>query len=537
LTSGGASMNETPKQAAARLTEHVRRAGFEPIALHVYHDESGEPIYWKPRLKHPHPSSISEETRRRLGVHDDKWMRPMKVNGHGFELGEPKFEKGKKPIYNLHLLNKSPGGRVWIVEGELKADRLSKLGILTTTSGGASSAEGADWTVLQGREVVIWPDNDEAGRGYAGQLGQILLDLACRVSCLDVDKLGLPEKGDVVDWLERHPEATAGEIEALPRIAAAVSMPQSLRTLQLGEFLRLEIPVPAQLLSPLISKQSLSMVYAWRGVGKTWFGLGLAYAIASGGQFMRWQAPKPSRVLYLDGEMPANALQKRLATIVNGGEHEPEEGFFNLVTPDLCGNLVPDLATKEGQAVVDSLIASCNADFVVVDNLSCWVRSGGNENDADSWRPMSEWLLRNRSRGLAILLIHHSGKSGQQRGTSKKEDILDLSLELRRPPDYEPEQGAAFVVEFKKSRHLSGQDAEPFEARLGVDQHGRPTWTITAVKESTYDRVVELANLQLSQKDIAEELGIHKSNVSRHWNKAVEVGDIKVKGDRNGPAT
>ncbi len=297
----------------------------------------------------------------------------------------------------------------------------------------------------------------------------------------------------------------------------------------LGDFLAREIPVPEMLLDPIITRQSLSMVYAWRGVGKTWFGLGCAYAIASGGKFLSWTAPKSRRVLYLDGEMPAAALQKRLALIVAGSETEAPVDFFKLVTPDLCGGLVPDLATLEGQAEIDAIIANTKAEFIVIDNLSCWIRSGGAENEAEGWRAIQEWLLRHRSMGRAILLVHHAGKGGAQRGTSKREDILDLSLELRRPPAYEPEQGAAFVVEFKKSRHLTGKDAEAFEASLTIDANDKTAWAVTAAKQSTYDRVVELAGLGLTQKDIADELGVNKSSVSRHWNKAVEIGAIKPK--------
>ncbi len=302
-----------------------------------------------------------------------------------------------------------------------------------------------------------------------------------------------------------------------------------LAVVSLGDFLELEIPIPEMLLDPIITRQSLSMVYAWRGVGKTWFGLGCAYAIASGGKFLGWTAPKSRRVLYLDGEMPAAALQKRLALIVAGSETEAPADFFKLVTPDLCGGLVPDLATLEGQAEIDKLIAETDAAFIVIDNLSCWIRSGGAENEAEGWRALQEWLLRHRSAGRAIQLVHHAGKGGAQRGTSKREDVLDLSLELRRPPSYEPEQGAAFVVEFKKSRHLTGKDAESFEASLTTDADGKTTWATTTATQSTYDRVVELANLGLTQKEIADELEVNKSSVSRHWNKAVEAGSIKPK--------
>lgn len=315
------------------------------------------------------------------------------------------------------------------------------------------------------------------------------------------------------------------------RTQAATARPVNGATLcavTLEDFLALEIPIPESILGKLVTASWLGLVYSWRGIGKTWFSLGCAYAVASGGTFLRWTAPKPRRVLYLDGEMPAAALQRRLASIAAGSEAEATPDFFKLVTPDLCGGLVPDLSTVTGQAAIDSLIESSDAELIVVDNLSCWVRSGV-ENEAESWCVMAEWLLRHRSSGRAILLVHHAGKGGAQRGTSKKEDILDVSLDLRRPPTYEPEHGAAFAVEFKKSRHLTGDDAESFEAALTVNKDGAAQWSMTALKESTYARVVELAKLGLTQKEIAEELDINKSNVSRHWRKAVEGGEINPK--------
>jgi len=83
---------------------------------------------------------------------------------------------------------------------------------------------------------------------------------------------------------------------------------------------------------------------------------------------------------------------------------------------------------------------------------------------------------------------------------------------------------------------MTGNQAEPFEACLTTDERGEAVWTMTAVKESTFDRVVDLAGLGLSQKEIAEELEIHKSNVSRHWNKAVEQGLITPKRGHGDPS-
>lgn len=197
-------MTETHKEAAKRLAGPMLDKGFKPVALHTYTDESGGPLYWRIRCKHPDTL--------------EKWIRPMKLNGHGYELGEPNFPNGK-PLYALHRIASDPAAVVWIMEGEQKADALNKLGLIATTSGSATSADGADWQLLKGGAVRIWPDNDDPGKAYAGAVASILLDMGCTVSCIDADKLNLGKGEDVIQWLAAHPDATGADIEALPILA------------------------------------------------------------------------------------------------------------------------------------------------------------------------------------------------------------------------------------------------------------------------------------------------------------------------------
>ncbi len=58
------------------------------------------------------------------------------------------------------------------------------------------------------------------------------------------------------------------------------------------------------------------MIDGPRGLGKTHVSLNVAYAVATGGEFLGWKAPQPRRVLFIDGEMPGALLQERLAAIV-----------------------------------------------------------------------------------------------------------------------------------------------------------------------------------------------------------------------------
>lgn len=275
-------------------------------------------------------------------------------------------------------------------------------------------------------------------------------------------------------------------------------------------------------LAPWLHSQDLCMIFAARGIGKTHFGLSVAYACATGGSFVHWQAPKPRKVLYLDGELQGSVMQKRL--LMHCPDVEPERGYLRVFTPDLLPDerTLPDISTLEGQVAVDHMIG--DAEIVFLDNISSWARTG-RENEAESWSPIADWILHLRRRGIAVVLVHHAGKGGEQRGTSKREDLLDAVIRLKRPNDYEPSQGAVFIAEFTKSRHLSGGQAESLELTLGGDEM-RAEWKWSTVEDSTYDRVVALTKEGLSPSEICAELEVNKSTVSRHLRKARELGDV-----------
>ena len=277
------------------------------------------------------------------------------------------------------------------------------------------------------------------------------------------------------------------------------------------------------ILDPWLHSQDLCMVYAARGVGKTHFMIAIAYAIATGGAFGRWKAARPAKVVYLDGELPGGVMQRRL--LMHCPDEEPQPGYLRIFTPDLVpeGRALPDLSTFEGQESLEQMFEA-DTEVVIIDNLSAWARTG-RENEAESWSPIADWILSLRRRGIAVILIHHGGKNGQQRGTSKKEDLLDVVIGLSRPQDYSPQQGAVFVAEFTKARNLLGDDAESLEFTLGGTED-RAEWICRTVESSTYDRVVRLSKEGLTPGEICAELDLNKSNVSRHLRKAREMGDL-----------
>jgi hypothetical protein len=310
------------------------------------------------------------------------------------------------------------------------------------------------------------------------------------------------------------------EDKTLTNLKEEFSPAIKLKAITLGELLKTYFKPRELILAPWLSTQSLCMIYAPRGVGKTYVALNIAYAIANGTNFLSWHAVKSWKVCYIDGEMPGCAIQKRMRDIAT--KNTPSENLI-ILTPDLQEYGMPDLGTIEGQDAIEPIIK--DVDLIIIDNLSCLVRTG-RENEAESWLLIQEWSLKMRARGKSVLFIHHAGKGGKQRGTSRREDVLDTVINLKRPNDYTPDKGALFEVHFEKSRYLYGKEVEPFEAQLTTDKQGLQCWTTRTLEISTYEKVIELHQDGLSPSEIIEALHVNKSTVYRHLKEARKLGKI-----------
>lgn len=287
-----------------------------------------------------------------------------------------------------------------------------------------------------------------------------------------------------------------------------LTLKRPLEVLTLAEFLKRDFPPREMMLTPWLPAKGLALLFAPRGIGKTHFGLGVAYAVATGGSFLKWSAPRPRRVLLLDGEMPAATLQERLADIMQHSMIDPpDEGYVRLLASDLCEFGMPDLATREGQAEISPLIG--DAELIVVDNLSTICRSG-KENESESWAIVQAWALEQRRAGRSVLFIHHAGKGGEQRGTSKREDVMDSVVKLSRPDDYEASEGARFIVAFTKSRGFTGPQADPFEAML---REG--LWSTKDLQDAQAEQAFQLSQDGLTQRQIAVEMNVSLAKANR----------------------
>jgi putative DNA primase/helicase len=176
------------------------------VANYIYESAHGEPLYEVVRY---FPK-------------DFRVRRPNGNDGYTWSI------KGiaRVPFRLPELLHAPDDEMVLIVEGEKDVLALVALGFTATTNlGGAKASNGTagagKWLFgynehFQGRRVVILPDNDPAGRAHAETIAGNLRPLAKSLKVVALP--GLPDKGDVSDWL-----AAGGNKDGLLKLVEAAS--------------------------------------------------------------------------------------------------------------------------------------------------------------------------------------------------------------------------------------------------------------------------------------------------------------------------
>ena len=410
------------------------------------------------------------------------------------------------PLYGELWLRLHSDWPVVVVDDEELADDLGgrwRGTVFTTVMGGLDNLLDADLGALAGHcaHFVLRPDDLPKGL----LIRERLLEAGVVSPHFSV---GLNEPVISFDQIEKVAQTRGITLIASPRDQEDCSPYIAVTS---SALLEMEFPVRDYVISPILPQQGLAMIHAVRGIGKTHVALGIAYAVATGGSYLKWKAPKARRVLFLDGEMPAWLMQQRLRELNAAHDVHQAGDFLRVFNPDLQGIPMPDISTTEGQQALEPFLEG--VELLIVDNLSTLCRSSC-ESGADSWGPVQSWLLELRRRGMSVLVVHHSGKSGKQRGSSRHEDVLDTVLCLHRPGDYNPSQGARFEVHIEKGRSVFGADAEPFEARLEVHD-GQAVWLTSPVKSAQLEHARGLFGEGKSVRTVAEELGVSKSTAGR----------------------
>ena len=368
--------------------------------------------------------------------------------------------------FRLPQLIASGNAPVFIVEGEKDVLRLAEHGLVATCNhGGAGSWDERHAKWLQDRQVIILPDNDEPGRNHANKVAASLAGIARAVKLIKL--AGLPEKGDVSDWLDDH---TIDELRAIVKASPPITRPQTpIPALSMRDVMAME-PVD-WLIQDMIPEGSLSMIFGASGSGKTFLVLSMLCAVAHGTRWFNKGAQRGCCIL-VAGEGVAG-LRKRLHAYHIANDLQPDAPLF----------IIPHAVNLMRSEDVDELIDTieiCRAGqpvkMIVIDTLARSMQGDADENSAQAMGQAIAEMDRIKSHfGAAVVPIHHTGKDADRsrggRGSSALIGALDASIFVARH-----EEG---LVEVDIQKQKDGEQIAPLWFRSKKIEFQQDWWSDT----------------------------------------------------------
>lgn len=280
---------------------------------------------------------------------------------------------------------------------------------------------------------------------------------------------------------------------------APVGTVAPLRTITFGELADLPVKPRQHLLFPWLREGDSALVWAAAGVGKTMFTLSLALAVAGGGTVLEWNAPRPRRVLVIDGEMPEDDLRERLISLagsVEGIDMDAARKNLRLLarngqSPDAA---FPDFGDVSQHRAILRRIRRYRPDLVVLDNLST-LAGVADENSAAATQVIVKFLAMLKQAQIATIVVHHSNKAGTgYRGSTMLETTFECVIGLRkdRGADVVDTSGTTkFRFEWTKYRRKRGPTIRDTSARL-EDAGGRLQWVVAPTDDDILDALAAL---------------------------------------------
>jgi len=453
--------------------------------------------------------------RRRLTIPVLKNNKIVNIRYHAI-VGEPKdypYQENMPYATWLFPEDQLNNKQIWLCEGELDALCAISHGIpAISVTGGAGSWREEFTPPFHDKEICIVYDNDEAGRKGAKKIQNTLLE--AKIDYVHNINIGIQK--DITDFFVTEGK-TADELRKLkPKVIKDIVIPFS-------EFKKIKLPEKKTILSPWVKEQSIILIIGWRGVGKTWLALSLLDAITRGENFGPWETKNPVPSLYLDGEMAGGDILSRYDELNPNSEKIKPFYIYSEFYANSQGVKQANLCSEEWRSEVKQILLEKGIKLWVIDNISSLAR-GIDENSKEGWDPINRWLIELRFAGITTILIHHTGKEGLQRGTSSREDNIDISIDLKRPTGYLSEEGAKFILSFSKTR-ISFEELSTIteiEFELKKDENDKLVWLWGEVKKKLKDQILEMFDQGMKNQEIADALGKDKGFISRTKNKAIK---------------
>lgn len=424
----------------------VPAPGRRVVATYEYRAVEGRPLYRQVRYD---PKGFSRQYPDGSGGWSD--IRPA--------------DPPAATLYRLpELLASNTDRPVWVVEGEKDADRLVSLGLVATTSGGATSWKKEFGEYFEGRKVIIVPDNDVPGRKFAGAVAA-----SCDGRAVSVRTLRLPvvSAGDVSDYLEAgHSVQNLFELALQTReYPPRRWTPQTLAEAKIP-------PLEGFVNDALFCRQTVGMIAGRRGLGKTWLLLKLGYAVSTGTHWGPYPTRK-GRVVLFSQEMTEVELRDRLLVLFGPAELKEMSNLTIVCRENV--RIDTDDAVERFSAMLEPL----RPDLVMIDTLS-HVKGAIPENDNDEMGAGARRLIDQIAtpHNCAVVVTHHAGRekadgTSNPRGASSWEDMLADIMFLEHPKNAAFKVGT-FAEPNGKVRHAAVPDRLIYtiasdEGRVEVD--------------------------------------------------------------------
>jgi len=489
-----------------KLLIHAGVSTSSTEALHMVADSIG--------LAEPKSRSVTLKTDYTYNGPDGE--PKLKVTRTDFSDGTKKFSqktaRGLLPTkddqfesvpYHLdNILNKSDA-IIHIVEGEKCADKLTGLGLVATcNAGGAGNWQSSLNQYFEGREVIILPDNDEAGEKHQQVIADELEGFA---SSIRVCRLpDLPPKGDVVDWFDAGNGLKDLDIE----LKNAKPVDDGLG-MTLAELDRLEIETPDPVHNHL--PHGFTLLAGAPKAGKS--------------KFMEWMAfdvGGSENVLYLALEYSLPMLKKRFAWMAN----KPSIRLFRE------GDF-PQM-DKGGKEKLDRLLTKLQPRLTIIDTLGKIKRPGAKDGYEAETIAMSELKELFSHHDLSCVCIHHTRKTSMNDNAEDPFERILGSTALAAVPDNlmvlinDGEQTVLHtkgrLVEASVKRFVLQEDRFVINDSAGAELRGKA--------DRQADILEMLAEGAATQAEIRDELGFDAGNLSRMC-KALEA-NRKITRQRRG---
>lgn len=284
-------------------------------------------------------------------------------------------------------------------------------------------------------------------------------------------------------------------------------------------------PIPRiPLIEDWCCESDLGYIFAARGLGKTWLAMHLAHGLATGSKVGPWAIHGKSKILYLDGEMPAAEIKRR-----DFGLGDPTDNLVYInheILFERTGKVM-NLADPEFQEATLATCKSKGFNMLFLDNLST-LASGIDENKTIDWELIQPWLLRLRRARITVVFIHHAGRNNEMRGVSKREDPASWILRLDEANDASDSKGAHFISRFTKWRNAI-REPMGYSWTYMPGAHGKINVHIAPSTPMDMFRSLIENGLDTCSM-IAEEMGVTAGYVSRLATQAENQGWLDKSG-------